>query len=132
MDIHTYATILLAIRIVSMSLMALVIKRQLELFKLFIDKEIRLYRRILFALAVLIFAGNLIPALIDLLTITGDLVRYARTVNGVSLVYTMAWAGTSLLSSILIFWLYRMSHTVDKSHEDSEHTLMNEEHKKEQ
>lgn len=115
-----------------MSLMALVIKRQLELFKLFIDKEIRLYRRILFALAVLIFAGNLIPALIDLLTITGDLVRYARTVNGVSLVYTMAWAGTSLLSSILIFWLYRMSHTVDKSHEDSEHTLMNEEHKKEQ
>ena len=130
MDIHTYAAILLATRVVSMFLMGAVIRRQLQLFKLYIDKEIRHYRIILFVLAIAIFAGNVIPAGIDLLTITGDLVRSSKVVNGVSLVYTGAWATTSLLSSILIFWLYRMSHTVDTSHEESEHTLMNNEDKK--
>ena len=130
MDIHTYAAILLATRVVSMFLMGAVIRRQLQLFKLYIDKEIRHYRIILFVLAIAIFAGNVIPAGIDLLTITGYLVRSSKVVNGVSLVYTGAWATTSLLSSILIFWLYRMSHTVDTSHEESEHTLMNNEDKK--
>lgn len=125
MDIHTYAAILLVIRIISMTLMGAVIYRQLQLFKLYIDKEIRYYRIVLFVLAIAILAGNVIPAVIDLLTLTGELVRSTKIVNGVSLVYTGAWATTSLLSSILIFWLYRMSHTVDTSHEESEHTLMN-------
>lgn len=129
MDIQLYASILLGIRVVSMFLIGKVILRQIELFKLFIDKEIRTYRRILFVLAVAIFIGNLIPGIIDVLTITGELTRSARTINGVSLWYTGAWAITSLLSSVLIFWLYRMSHNVDESHEDSEHTLMNDDHK---
>lgn len=111
-----------------MILMGSVLKHQLELFKLPIDKEIRLYRKILFALALAIFLGNIIPAGIDLLTLTGDLVRLAKTVNTVSTTYTMAWAATSLLSSILIFWLYRMSHNVDETHTDSEHILTNDEH----
>lgn len=125
MDIHLYASILLVIRIASLILIGAVIKRQLELFKLFIDKEIRTYRRILFVLAIAIFIGNLIPGTIDILTLVGEVTRSAKTISGVSLVYTGAWALTSLLSSVLIFWLYRMSHTVDQSHDESEHTLMN-------
>lgn len=130
MDIQLYAAILLIIRIITMVLMGFVLKRQLELFKLPIDKEITLYRKILFALALLIFLGNIIPAAIDLLTLTGDIIRSTRTVNGASLTYTLAWACTSLLSSVLIFWLYRMSHNVDQTHTESEHTLMNDEHTK--
>lgn len=127
MDIKIYAAILLVARIASMILMALVLKRQLQLFKLPIDKEIRHYRIILFLLALAIFVGNIVPASIDLLTITEVLVRSTQTVNGVSLWYTLAWVITSLLSAVLIFWLYRMSHNVDESHKESDHTLMNDE-----
>jgi ethanolamine transporter EutH len=125
MDIKVYAALLLVLRMVSLFFMGSVIKRQLQLFRLYIDKEIRMYRRILFVLAIAIFVGNLIPGLIDILTITGELTRSSKTINGVSLVYSGAWAITSLLSAILIWWLYRMSHTVDRSHDESEHTLMN-------
>lgn len=125
MDIKLYAAILLATRIVSLILMGLVLKRQLQLFKLPIDKEIRNYRIILFLLAFAIFAGNIIPAIIDYLTLTEELVRSTKTINGVGLVYSLAWTVTSLLSAILIFWLYRMSHTVDESHEESDHSLTN-------
>lgn len=125
MDIQLYAAILLTTRIVSLFLMGSVLKRQLELFKLPIDKEIRNYRIILFLLAVAIFAGNIVPALIDLLTILGEITRSTNKINGVGLVYSLAWALTSLLSAILIAWLYRMSHNVDESHDESDHTLTN-------
>lgn len=127
MDIKVYAAILLIIRLASMFLMGAVLRRQLQLFKMPIDKEIRTYRLILFILALAIFAGNIIPAIIDLFTITDNLTRSAKAINGVSLLYTLAWATSSLLSSILIFWLYRMSHNVDESHAESEHSLTNEE-----
>lgn len=125
MDIKLYAAILLGTRIVSLFLMGLVLRRQLQLFKLPIDREIRNYRVILFLLALAIFAGNIVPATIDFLTLTEGLTRSAKTINGVGLVYSLAWTATSLLSAVLIFWLYRMSHTVDQSHEDSDHTLTN-------
>lgn len=125
MDIRLYAGILLVARIASLILMGLVLRRQLQLFKLPIDKEIRRYRVILFLLALAIFAGNIVPSVIDLLTITETLTRSTKTVNGVSLLYTLAWVMTSFLSAILIFWLYRMSHTVDESHLESDHTLTN-------
>lgn len=125
MDIKIYAAILLTTRIVSLVLMGLVLKRQLQLFKLPIDKEIRNYRIILFLLAIAIFAGNIVPATIDLMTLLGQITRSTTTINGVGLIYSMAWTLTSLLSGILIFWLYRMSHNVDESHEESDHTLTN-------
>lgn len=127
MDIKVYAAILLIVRIASMILMGAVLKRQLQLFKMPIDKEIKHYRIILFLLALAIFAGNIIPATIDFLTIVDGLTRSAKTINGVGLVYSMAWTATSLLSAILIWWLYRMSHNVDESHKDSDHTLTNDE-----
>ena len=129
MDIQTYAAILLVIRIVSMTLMMFVICRQLELFRLYIDKEIRHYRVMLFVLALAIFGSNLIPAAIDFLTLTGDLERSTQTVNGVSLTYSLAWAVASFLTSVLIYWLYLKSRRVDTSHDESEHTLMNDDGK---
>lgn len=125
MDIHTYAVILLVIRIASMILMGLVIKRQLELFRLRVPQEIKLYRVILFVLALGIFIGNITPAIIDVLTIFGDVDRSARIVKPISLLYTIDAAGTALLSSILIFWLYRMSNAADEKFVDSDHILMN-------
>lgn len=127
MDIKTYATILLVIRIVSMILIGVVLYKQLMLFKRPIDKEITHYRRLLFFLALAIFLGNIIPALIDILTIFGDLERSARIVKPISVIYTMDAAGTSVLSSLMIFAIYRNALHVDKTHTDSEHTLMNNE-----
>lgn len=126
MDIQTYAAILLVIRVISMGLMAAVLFRQLELFRLPVPKDIKWYRIVLFILALGVFLGNIVPAGIDILTIFGEVVRSAKVVNGIGLIYSLDAAGTSLLSSILIFWLYRMSHTVDKSHTESDHTLMND------
>lgn len=130
MDIYTYAAILLFFRVVSIALIGIVIKRQLELFKLRIDPEITAYRKRLFYLSITIFVGNLIPALIDVFTLSGELVRSSPTVNTVSLIYTGAWVVTSTLMAYLIHSLYRMSHTVDESHAESEHVLMNDEHTK--
>ncbi len=127
MDIHVYAAILLAFRVVSLLLIGIVIKRQLELFKLHIDPEITNFRKRLFLISVTIFIGNLVPAIIDVFTINGELTRSTQTVNMVSLIYSGAWVTTSTLMAYLIHSLYRMSHKVDESHENSDHTLMNEE-----
>lgn len=128
MDIHLYAAILLFFRAVSLGLIGIVIKRQLELFKLKIDPEISSYRKRLFYLSITIFVGNLIPAAIDVLTLTDTLTRASQTISGASLVYTGAWVATSTLMALLIHSLYRMSHKVDESHTESDHTLMNDEH----
>lgn len=130
MDIQLYATFLLVIRIASMALMGIVIYKQLQLFKLPIDREIRYYRIVFFVLAVGIFLGNVIPALIDIFTITGEIQRSTNTVNTIGVLYSLDAAGTALLSSIMIYTLYRNSHKVDKSHKESDHTLMNNEEEK--
>lgn len=124
MDIKVYAAILLVARVISMGFTGAVVLMQLGLFKLPIEGEdgmttdrrrrIRSYRKVLFGLAVAAFVSNIIPTVIDILTIFDMLERSSRVVQPASLVYTMTWAGSSILTSILLWSLYYMSYIVDR------------------
>lgn len=109
MDIQTYASILLVIRLVSMWFIGSVLVRQMILFRYPIAKPLVWFRRTLFLLALFVFIGNIAPLIIDALTIWGDLTRSTRIVKPISLVYTIDAAGTALLSSVLIWTLYRLA-----------------------
>lgn len=94
-----------------------VLKRQYSLFKLPIKDEgkldgkaIRHFRAVLFGLALIVFIGNIVPFGIDLLTILNDdFIGRPGTVRVVSFIYTLSASLTSLISSYLIWRLYRLA-----------------------
>jgi hypothetical protein len=110
-----------------MTFIGLVIWRQYTLFRIKLTSDINHYRVVLFILAIAVFLGNIIPAGIDILTITGDISRSVQTVKPVSLLYSMDSAMTALISSFLIWRLYRMSAQSDRDHVESEHMITNDE-----
>ena len=126
MEIHAYAATLLLFRLSSMVLMGRVVLRQLELFKMPVDDDIKYFRVLLFVLSISILIGNFIPAIIDILTIADKLERSTSHVNGVSLVYTFATSLSFLLGSYLIYKLYDASQKADDTHDDSDHTVLND------
>ena len=91
-----------------MALMSVVIRKQWALFKLPIDHSILRFRRTLFFLTLAIFIGNIIPAVIDLLTLF-DLTTRPLTVQLPSVLYSFDNSITALLSSYLIWRLYRLA-----------------------
>lgn len=114
--IELYASFLLVIRIISMTFIFMVLKRQWGLFKIPIQDEARIdkkaarhFRRVLFILALIIFIGNIIPAGIDIMTLITDNTGRPRIVQPISVLYTMTASGTALLSSYLIWRLYRLA-----------------------
>lgn len=129
MEIHAYAAMLFFFRIASMVLIGKVVLRQLELFKMHVDEDIKYFRILLFVLSISILVGNFVPAVIDLLTIAGELQRSTTYVNGVSLVYTLATSVSFLLGSYLIYKLYDVSQKADDIHNESDHTVLNDKEK---
>jgi len=115
-SITLYAAILLLVRIVSMTFITLVLKRQWELLKLPIKnasqydvRVLKQFRVVLFTLVLVIFIGNLVPAIIDIATILHANTGRPNTVQPVSLIYTLTASVTSLVSSYLIWRLYRLA-----------------------
>lgn len=115
-SITLYAAILLLVRIVSMTFITLVLKRQWALLKLPIKnaaqydvKALKHFRIVLFMLVLVIFIGNLVPAIIDIATILQANTGRPNTVQPVSLIYTLTASVTSLVSSYLIWRLYRLA-----------------------
>lgn len=106
LDIHVYAAILLSIRVVSMSLILFVLKKQWELFRLPIEKKAIGFRKTLFLSALVIFLGNIIPAIIDILTIHGSIVGRPSEVNTISVIYSFDNALVALLSSLFMWLIY--------------------------
>ena len=105
-DINSISAILFVLHLVASGFMLLVIKRQFGLFKKYIDPELRTFRLILFLLSVSIFLGNLVPLIIDLCNALGvapDEVPVGRVV------YITANAIVAVISSILIWSMYRMA-----------------------
>ena len=115
-SITLYAAILLLVRIVSMTFITLVLKRQWALLKLPIKnaeqynvKALKHFRIVLFMLVLVIFIDNLVPAIIDIATILHANTGRPNTVQPVSLIYTLTASVTSLVSSYLIWQLYRLA-----------------------
>ena len=109
MSIKLLAAIVLGGQLTSVVLMGFVIRRQLELFKFPIEKEVRLFRRILFMLALVAFLGNLVPTTISILTLTGHITRSTQTVNAASAIYSITNTLVASTSAMLIASLYRLA-----------------------
>lgn len=96
-------------QIASAVFMFFVLRRQVRLFKLYITPELKVFRKILFLLAVVIFLGNLVPIIIDTLTVISHIHRSTNQVNTVGLLYAVSNTLTATMSALLIWIMYRMA-----------------------
>lgn len=109
MNIRTLAAILLSGQVFSAVFILLVIMRQLSLFKLPIQPGLEWFRRILFFLALTVFAGNLVPILIDIITIRRPEVRVVRHTNLIGVLYAASNTFVATTSAVLIWVMYRLA-----------------------
>ena len=109
MDIKTLASILITLHLISGVFIVLVLKTQWGLFKTQIAKPLRTYRKVLFALSLVIFIGNLNPILIDAQTLLSNTTQRPTHLKPISISYATSNALTALISSVLIYILYRMA-----------------------
>lgn len=127
MDIVMYATILLILRLISMAFIGFVFWRQYKLFRIKVVTYIQRHRILLFAMSICIIGMNLVPAVIDIMTIMGSLTRTAAVVNPVSLVYAFTWAFSSMLVCITLWLLYILADITDSKIRESDHINMTNE-----
>lgn len=108
MSIKMLAFGLLLGRAVSLTFIILVLRRQWQLLKLPIEREIKTFRKILFILSCAILAGNIIPVIIDVLTLFVNTGRPPQ-VRAISIAYAYSNSLTAATSSLLIWFLYRLA-----------------------
>jgi hypothetical protein len=128
-DIQTLATILIIMHSGSAVFMGFVLKRQYKLFSHDITLDdtryeagdinrIKRFRLGLFLLSSVVLLGNVVPIVIDLITILGDnAVNRAPQVHTVSILYAVSNALTALISAYLISTLYRIAKGVNDPNE---------------
>lgn len=136
-SIEVYAIILLLIRVASMTFIFFVLKRQFGLFKLPIKnsdivdaKALKHFRAVLFFLALIIFIGNILPAVIDISSLLNVSNGRPSLVQPISFAYTLSASITSLLSSYLIWRLYRLAADEKEITDLTAHRLRDEREKK--
>ena len=120
LDIKTIALCLLIARLISVTFIVMVLVRQYRLFGLPIDfslvpgisklekRSVYRLRRVLFTLSLVIFLGNMIPILIDSLTLFVETSRSAH-VHTISIMYAFSNSLTAMFSAIMIWLLYRVA-----------------------
>lgn len=108
MNIKTIAFLMLIGHAVSLVFITIVIRKQRALLKLPIDKELRIFRKILFALSCFILIGNVIPIAIDILTFFVNTGR-PSTVKPISVAYALSNSFTAAISAALIWTLYKLA-----------------------
>lgn len=126
-DIVTIAFILLISRMISMVFMAAVLQTQFRLFGTTIDfklvpnlskmqrRNVYWLRRVLFALSLTIFLGNLIPITIDAVTLFVETSR-PDELAALSISYAISNAFTDMLSAVMIWLLYRIAGISAETH----------------
>ena len=120
LDIKTIALCLLIARLISVTFIVMVLVRQYRLFGLPIDfslvpgisklekRSVYRLRRVLFTLSVVIFLGNMIPILIDSLTLFVETSRPSN-LHTISIMYAFSNSLTAMFSAIMIWLLYRVA-----------------------
>lgn len=124
--IELVALILLLIHAGSVAYMVNVLRKQWKLKQLPLDTsmlldpttkqkaDIKHFRNVLFVLSIIILVGNLIPILVDLVTIFfNNSIGRTRTVKPISLLYALSNGFTQFVSAYLINMLYKLSLSSD-------------------
>lgn len=125
-SIQIIAVFLLIARLISVGFIVTVLILQWRLFKTKIDfslvpnlsnyqkKTIYRARKLLFALAVIIFLGNMVPIMIDTITIISDnAIGRTPNVRAISIAYAGSNALTAMFSAIMIWGLYKLAGLAD-------------------
>lgn len=121
LDIQTIALILLIARVVSVAFIITVLLRQARLFGKQIDfsvvpfltklqrKSVYRIRTVLFTLSVIILLGNLVPIVIDYITLFNNDLGRPANVKLISIAYAFSNALTAMFSAIMIWTLYKLA-----------------------
>lgn len=121
LDIQTIALILLIARVISVVFIVTVLLKQVRLFGKPIDfeavpfltklerKSVYRIRTVLFFLSVIILLGNLVPVLIDYITLFGDSLGRPTQLRPISIAYAFSNATTAMFSAIMIWTLYKLA-----------------------
>lgn len=110
------AFILLIAHTVSLVFIFRVLRRQYQLMRLPIDKHLQGFRKVLFLLSCAIFLGNIVPIIIDTLTLFVDTERPSE-LHTISVVYACSNALTAMASALLIWLLYKIAGQDEKDDE---------------
>ncbi len=109
MDLRLLSGLLLFGQIVSLVLIFLVLRTQRRVSKTAQNPELNGLRRVLFGLSLVIFVGNIIPIIINVLTLAEVIVRSTKTINLVGITYSVSNTLVAVASSVLVFMIYRLA-----------------------
>lgn len=112
MDIQVLAILLLIGRIISMAFIFMVLHRQWQIRKAKTHPRLIAMRRVLALLALLVFAGNIYPLILDILAIVMPSIRSTQVINLAGVLYSVDNNLTFMFASILIWTLYRLADAV--------------------
>lgn len=129
LSIKVLAVFLIISHIISDVFIGIVLKKQYSLLRIKIERELRSFRLVLFFLSVTIFVGNIIPIVIDGLTIAGHTNR-PQHVPPISVAYAGSTAAVALVSAVLVWFLYRLAANTKEITDYTEHTLQDRADKK--
>lgn len=121
LDIQTIALFLLIARVISVVFIVTVLIKQARLFGKTIDfnavpyltklqrKSVYRIRTVLFVLSLIILAGNLVPIIIDYITLFNNDLGRPTSVRAISIAYAFSNALTAMFSAIMIWTLYKLA-----------------------
>lgn len=109
MNIQTLALILLAGRAIAITFNILVLVRQWKIRKIPTHPRIMKIRRVLSALAIVVFIANLYPLWLDVVTLWDPGIRTSQVVNLKGVIYSLDNNLGFMFASIFIWALYKLA-----------------------
>jgi hypothetical protein len=109
MNIQTLSIILLVIEIIAFVYIVRVVTIQYPLLKATNDQDVRPLRYVLFFLALALLLGIGISIGVDIATIINGSIRSTTTINPLGLVYSLANSLSDVLSSVLLWLVYKVT-----------------------
>lgn len=120
-SLQLIAFFLLVARVISVIFIVTVLRLQWRLFKTEIDfrlvpnitklqkENVYRVRKVLFALSCVILLGNMIPIVIDLITLFNNNLGRPANIRPISIAYAFSNALTAMFSAIMIWTLYKLA-----------------------
>jgi hypothetical protein len=106
MTVQATAILLLILRLISLSLVILVLKRQLRLFKLDVDNDLVTFRAVMFGLGIIFFLGHILPIATDIFY---GFIHTSDDDFNILVYYAISNCVSGLVASILLWNVYRIA-----------------------
>lgn len=107
MDIKIIAAVLLTLRLMSVAFLYLVLKRQVRYLRSKKEPELQNVRILLTSLTAIILLGQLVPILIDSVTLLDVVERSMSRPHPIGIAYALSNGTTAVVTSYLLYKLYK-------------------------